>query len=132
MAEDNTACYCCAGLALGYLLFHSESKANTITSPTEKQTIESIINKDLPNTTTENHSKTQSFLLDKIKYYQTNIGPQMKKDLGVENICKYKPSCSEYAKQAVEKYGAAKGSILAASRLARCNPLSKGGNDPLV
>ena len=45
--------------------------------------------------------------------------------------CKYYPSCSEYTKQAVEKYGAFKGSILGIWRILRCNPFSKGGYDPL-
>lgn len=45
--------------------------------------------------------------------------------------CKYYPTCSEYTKQAVEKYGAIKGSILGAKRILKCNPFSKGGYDPL-
>jgi uncharacterized protein len=45
--------------------------------------------------------------------------------------CKYHPSCSAYAQQAVEVHGAAKGSALAAWRLVRCNPFSKGGFDPV-
>ena len=45
--------------------------------------------------------------------------------------CKYYPTCSEYAKQAIEKYGAGKGIIKAIARIMRCNPFSKGGYDPL-
>lgn len=45
--------------------------------------------------------------------------------------CKYYPTCSEYTKQAVEKYGAVKGSALGLKRILKCNPLSKGGYDPL-
>lgn len=45
--------------------------------------------------------------------------------------CKYEPTCSEYAKQAIQKYGTKKGSILAIKRILRCNPFSKGGYDPL-
>ena len=45
--------------------------------------------------------------------------------------CKYYPTCSEYTKQAVEKYGVVKGSILGIKRILRCNPFSKGGYDPL-
>ena len=55
----------------------------------------------------------------------------MKAAVGREDICRYEPSCSEYAKQAVEKHGQIKGSLMAATRLARCNPLSKGGYDPV-
>ena len=45
--------------------------------------------------------------------------------------CKYYPTCSEYTKQAIEKYGILKGSFLGAKRILRCNPFSKGGYDPL-
>lgn len=45
--------------------------------------------------------------------------------------CKYYPTCSQYTKQAVEKYGALKGSIIGLKRIIRCNPFSKGGYDPL-
>jgi putative membrane protein insertion efficiency factor len=43
--------------------------------------------------------------------------------------CKYHPSCSEYAIQALRRYGFARGSVLAAWRLLRCNPWSHGGVD---
>lgn len=43
--------------------------------------------------------------------------------------CKYHPSCSDYAVQALRKHGLVKGSILAAWRLLRCNPWSRGGVD---
>lgn len=43
--------------------------------------------------------------------------------------CKYHPSCSQYAHDAVHKYGVVRGSLKAAWRLARCNPWSKGGVD---
>ena len=45
--------------------------------------------------------------------------------------CKYYPTCSEYMKQAIEKYGAGKGFFLGLCRFLRCNPFSKGGYDPL-
>ena len=45
--------------------------------------------------------------------------------------CKFYPSCSEYMKQAIEKYGSVKGVFLAVWRILRCNPFSKGGFDPL-
>ena len=46
--------------------------------------------------------------------------------------CKYHPTCSAYAVQAVERYGILRGSVLAAWRLLRCNPFSHGGYDPVV
>jgi len=45
--------------------------------------------------------------------------------------CKYTPTCSEYAIQAIKKYGAVKGFLLAAWRILRCNPFAKGGYDPV-
>ena len=78
---------------------------------------------------TESPSKLA--ILDSIKDYQINIGPAIKEKIGKDNICKFTPSCSEYAQQAVEKYGPKKGSGLAIKKLLKCNPLSKGGEDPL-
>ena len=45
--------------------------------------------------------------------------------------CKYEPTCSEYMKQAIEKYGAIKGTLLGIKRILKFNPFSKGGYDPL-
>lgn len=45
--------------------------------------------------------------------------------------CIYSPTCSEYAIEAINKYGAFKGGFLAIKRILRCNPFSKGGYDPL-
>jgi uncharacterized protein len=45
--------------------------------------------------------------------------------------CKYYPSCSEYAVQAIGRYGILRGSVLATWRLVRCNPFSHGGYDPV-
>ena len=45
--------------------------------------------------------------------------------------CKYYPSCSEYAAQAIQGYGILRGLVLAGWRLLRCNPWSRGGFDPV-
>ncbi len=45
--------------------------------------------------------------------------------------CPYIPTCSEYGLEAIEKYGALKGGLLAAWRILRCNPFSSGGYDPV-
>lgn len=45
--------------------------------------------------------------------------------------CKYYPTCSEYTRQAIIKYGAIKGIFLGVKRILKCNPFSKGGYDPL-
>jgi len=47
-------------------------------------------------------------------------------------ICIYTPSCSEYTYQAIDKYGVIKGSLLGAKRIISCNPMSHGGESPLV
>lgn len=62
------------------------------------------------------------FLIEK---YQLHIS----KFLG--RNCKFYPTCSEYTKQAIKKYGAIKGSFYGIKRIFRCNPFSKGGYDPL-
>ena len=45
--------------------------------------------------------------------------------------CRFYPTCSQYALEAIQKHGAFKGSLLAAYRILRCNPFSKGGYDPV-
>lgn len=45
--------------------------------------------------------------------------------------CIYLPTCSEYARIAIERHGWVRGSALAAARIARCNPLGRGGLDPV-
>jgi putative membrane protein insertion efficiency factor len=60
-----------------------------------------------------------------IRFYQRKISP------GLPPRCRYIPTCSEYALEAVEKYGAVKGGWLAARRIARCHPFHKGGYDPV-
>lgn len=60
-----------------------------------------------------------------IRFYQRFISPL----LGPR--CRFYPSCSQYALQAVQKYGAIRGSYLAVWRLLRCNPFNPGGYDPV-
>ena len=67
----------------------------------------------------------KKLLLASIDLYQRRISP------GIAPRCRFQPTCSEYARQAIEKYGAAKGGALAARRILRCNPLCPGGYDPV-
>ena len=60
-----------------------------------------------------------------IRFYQREISPLC------PPRCRYIPTCSEYALEAVEKYGAVKGTVLATKRILRCNPFHKGGYDPV-
>jgi putative membrane protein insertion efficiency factor len=60
-----------------------------------------------------------------IRAYQKVLSPLLPRS------CKYHPSCSEYAAQAVTRYGVVRGTVLAAWRLLRCNPFSMGGYDPV-
>ena len=46
--------------------------------------------------------------------------------------CKFTPTCSNYGIEAIKTYGSIKGTIITIKRIIRCNPLSKGGYDPLV
>jgi len=60
-----------------------------------------------------------------ISLYQYMISPYLGKN------CKYYPTCSEYAKQVIEKKGLMKGIPLSIWRIIRCNPFSHGGYDPI-
>ena len=62
-------------------------------------------------------------LLALIRFYRRHISPHFPPS------CRYIPSCSAYAMQAIEKYGAAKGGWLALKRLSRCHPFHKGEHD---
>ena len=66
------------------------------------------------------------FLLFLIRFYRRELSRRKRKP-----SCRYIPSCSEYAVTAIERYGAWKGGRMAAWRLLRCNPFSKGGYDPV-
>ena len=61
----------------------------------------------------------KKLLLGLIRFYQKAISPAFPRR------CRYEPTCSEYAVQAIGKYGALKGGALAARRICRCQPFSK-------
>ena len=66
------------------------------------------------------------FLLVLIRFYQRILSPRKGRP-----VCRYIPSCSQYAVTAVERYGAWKWGRMAVWRLLRCNPFSRGGYDPV-
>jgi putative membrane protein insertion efficiency factor len=65
----------------------------------------------------------RGILVAPIRLYQRTLSPAL------PARCKYHPSCSEYAVQAVRRYGVLRGAVLAGWRLLRCNPWSHGGVD---
>ena len=60
-----------------------------------------------------------------IRFYQREISPYHPR------CCRFTPTCSAYALEAIRKYGAFKGTAMALWRLLRCNPLCRGGYDPV-
>jgi putative membrane protein insertion efficiency factor len=60
-----------------------------------------------------------------VRLYQVTLSPI------VGRQCKYIPTCSEYAAEALRRHGALRGSLLAARRLLRCHPFARGGFDPV-
>jgi len=64
-------------------------------------------------------------VLDFLRLYKTFLSPLF------PPACRFTPTCSDYAIQAVEKYGAIRGTWLGAKRILRCQPFCKGGFDPV-
>jgi putative membrane protein insertion efficiency factor len=67
----------------------------------------------------------RAVVLAPLVVYQRAISPALPRR------CKYEPTCSAYAVQAIGRYGVVRGIVLAAWRLLRCNPFSRGGYDPV-
>lgn len=70
-------------------------------------------------------SALQRIAVAPIAAYQRVISPALPRR------CKYEPTCSAYATQAIREFGILRGSVLAVWRVLRCNPLSHGGFDPV-
>ncbi len=75
----------------------------------------------------------RKLLLILIRLYQKTFSPDhgFVKILFPYGFCKYTPSCSEYAYQAIEKYGLIRGVPMSIWRVLKCNPFSRGGEDPV-
>lgn len=67
----------------------------------------------------------RAFCVALIRFYQFFISPL------APPACRFLPSCSEYGTQAIERHGLLRGGLLAARRVLRCHPLSRGGFDPV-
>lgn len=67
----------------------------------------------------------KALMIALIKFYQKFLSPML------PNVCRYKPSCSEYFIEALQKHGVWKGSILGTKRILRCHPWGGCGYDPV-
>ena len=67
----------------------------------------------------------QRLLLLLVRFYQYAISPML------PPRCRYTPTCSQYAVEALQKHGALKGGWLAAKRIGRCHPWGRSGHDPV-
>jgi len=64
-------------------------------------------------------------VLAALRFYKAQISPAL------PPACRYTPTCSEYAIEAVEQYGALRGTVMAVRRVVSCNPFARGGYDPV-
>jgi putative membrane protein insertion efficiency factor len=67
----------------------------------------------------------KKLLIGLVKLYRKRVSPLS------PPVCRFTPTCSAYALEALEKYGAAKGAYLAVRRLLKCHPFHRGGYDPV-
>ena len=67
----------------------------------------------------------KTVVLDLLGIYKAMISPFL------PAACRFEPTCSEYTRQAVQKYGAAKGTWMGVTRILRCQPFCQGGHDPV-
>ena len=73
----------------------------------------------------KNNSAPQKLVITGIKGYQRFLSPLLGSN------CRFTPSCSAYATEAVSRFGVIKGGWLASKRILRCHPLNDGGDDPV-
>ena len=69
----------------------------------------------------------KKLVLTLLKLYKKYLSPI---NFGI-HTCRFTPSCSDYTYEAVDKYGVIKGTVMGLYRILRCNPFSKGGDDPV-
>lgn len=71
----------------------------------------------------------RALLISLVRAYRRWLSPVLRAAFGPR--CRFEPSCSQYALEALQIHGAARGSWLAARRICRCHPLHAGGHDPV-
>ncbi len=67
----------------------------------------------------------KSVLIALVRFYRYAISPLLGRN------CRFHPTCSEYALEAIERHGALRGGWMAAKRVGRCHPFNPGGYDPV-
>ena len=67
----------------------------------------------------------KSLLLELLRFYKAAVSPWL------PAACRFTPTCSQYAVEAIQKHGAGRGTLLAAWRICRCQPFARGGFDPV-
>lgn len=67
----------------------------------------------------------KTVLIALVRFYRYAISPMLGRN------CRFHPTCSEYAIEALERYGALRGGWMAAKRVGRCHPFNPGGYDPV-
>lgn len=66
-----------------------------------------------------------------VRVYQYTLAPLIKAITGGQGCCRFYPSCSHYAYEALSKHGLVRGSFLSAKRICKCHPFHPGGHDPV-
>ena len=74
----------------------------------------------------------RSVVIGFINLYQRTLSPDHGPLRVFGGTCRFHPTCSEYTKQAVQRFGVMKGLALGAKRVSRCHPLTAGGYDPVI